>query len=127
MIKYCIICHDGTFNGDCSFDATVRIPLNINITHIQLPSFDELPDLYKKAFAHVFSEQDWLEWGKEQLDELKGAWVIKETLVDKIVNATKRYTCGNDSQAYTMMSAIKCMLAEFSDFIIGEDAQDKEL
>lgn len=124
MEKYSIVCHDGTFNGDCCLNSEFTlIPIEIDEKNPQLPNLDELKELYREACVKSESvdidEDDYIS------DNLVGAWIVKEKDAKRILNSTSRMSFGRDALVYAAISSMKTMFAEYAEFTIGEKAKDE--
>lgn len=121
---YSIVCHDGTFDGDCAFMSIIPITLDlygsISIKNLTLV---EVADLYKSVFVKEYTKKDWKDWGIEEAQQLKGAWVLKKEMFDKLLSCLGSVVYNRDGEAYALNSMMKYLFDKFCEFKIGKDPE----
>lgn len=116
--EYVIICHNGTFNGDCALSAFVPIIISspdLSTVVSQMTS-EKLCELYKDAYLKQndrLDESDWIDWGEEELTHLKGVWILTKEVFDKLTNASLNVECYRDAHVYMLQSMMKHLFNSF--------------
>jgi len=97
--KY-VICHDGTFEGDSTFDAAEFIP------YVKGKTLKYYKDQWLKSNQDDMGEEDFL---IDDYNNIKGAWVINHKTYFCIQNMITHFDGGNDSACYTFNFTLKML------------------
>lgn len=107
MTNYFAIVHDGTLMGDCIGD-----PCDF----IELTTFDATNcslDKLKQKWLVQSRESDY-EYGEEDIEELKGAWIVNEHTKNLVQKVAQRTNTGGDSSVYTLQGTLKVIIDELA-------------